>query len=320
MEQETKDVEVVEESSNEVEEFFAAATQGDSDDDSTVPVEGAEPAKEESEGEAGKESVESSKEPAPGDTFTWEGKEYTLAEAKESGLLEKLLTRAHQAPHNHKLYEGARQKLEALEKQLEQASVTQPKALADPEQQRKQNDQVVQQMAPMMKQLTDNGFIDEEIMEIAPKFATMAATTILQLRAGLQKMHEDLAPVIEFKKELEAAYEQETTATGVVDAVTKAGQAEGYEAMLEKEIGEDFLKWTFSENNPIPVNRSKQIAPEVMQGLWVIYLQSNPAAADAVAKLRSSAPAPAAAPGTSGNVGTSPGDEVAEFMRASDRF
>lgn len=209
-------------------------------------------------------SVPATAEPAAAPPkFKYRGREYTVEELVQQGLLSDVLTSAEQLPHLQRKY------MEALEQQR-QAQQPPQQPLQPQETPQQFQARLVAQFKPEIEQVVQSGFIESDFAELYPN----AVAQMLWHRNGLREV---LGKVAEIEGRLGSftgkvsARDEMATINGRLDALAERGktpQGKIFAPLADPERRKAFLDFlTNPDEGGDPDTR--RLTPEFLARMWV---------------------------------------------------
>lgn len=211
------------------------------------------------------------------------GKKVTKQELLESGHLEKILTREHQDLHAQKLYQEALERNRALEQQLE--SFSQPAPQPTPEGQPELTPENVEawaqkleaEMLPAAKKFAEMGGVEEDLVELYPRFASnyaFQARTQGQLNNFMMSTLQNVVRWIGGRHMDHTRSASQDTFGANVEVLVSKGEL--YEPLADDNGRADFVEWLTADENPLPYKDMdfEQFTPAAIEEAYFAYLRS----------------------------------------------
>lgn len=209
------------------------------------------------EGDGGEPEPEEGEKPK---TYKIQGKEYSLDEILQSGLLDNLVTQANQVSHYQNLYHQAKQALEAFQAHLmQQQQAARP--MITPE-------QVRAQLLTDINQVVQEGWFEPEYAEAFPRATTsmmMVYKDYLQTKAMVAQIYNYLA------QDLHQRTYRDTRANFDATCNRLAKVHEIYKGLGDSKTREDFFKFLVEKVNP----ETSAINEEFLARQYLAFQQDN---------------------------------------------
>ena len=188
-------------------------------------------------------------------TYEYKGKQYTLDQMVELGVLEDALQTARQFPTIQTKYQSL----------LEEKATTpapQPGQQA-PQPTGPSGDQILQAYAPVVQEMANQGYIEPEVFEVFPKLAT----ALMFHRDLLYDVRNAVAAMVQTENARAEVTQKDSALNyvgGLCDKVAEGG--EHFTILKDGEVRKGFYQYLGSLNVPI-----KQVDEDFIRRQWVAY-------------------------------------------------
>ena len=203
--------------------------------------------------EPGTEAASKTEPPAP-KTYEYKGKQYTLDQMVELGVLEDVIQTARQFPTIQTKYQSL------LE---EKAIAPAPGAAAPPQPQGPTGDQILQAYTPIMQKAAEDGYIEPEAYEVFPKLVS----SLMFYRDLIHDVRNAVAMMMQTENTRTATTQKESMLNyvgGLCDKV--AGEGEHFEILKDAKVRDGFYTYLGTLNIPI-----SQVDEGFIRKQWVAY-------------------------------------------------
>lgn len=225
-------------------------------------VEGQPDGKQEPKADDGKPEDKVDPEPAPAvqppatDAKTWEyrGKQYTLEQMVELGILDDVIQTARQFPTIQTKYQSL------LE---EKTTAPAPGDQAPAEPTGPSGDQILTAYTPVVEDMANKGYIEPEVMEVFPKLAT----ALMFHRDLLYDVRSTVAAMLQNANAQAEVTQKDAVKNyvgGLCDKV--AGEGDHFATLRDQKVRDGFFEYLGTLNVPV-----KQVNDDFIRKQWVAY-------------------------------------------------
>lgn len=216
------------------------------------------------------------------------GQKATAAQLEEAGLLDTLLTWGHQGLGFQQKFQEIEPDIKAWRDYQERMTRAEEERKNQPEPQRELSKEEIAQMSstiethfrPLYDKAVENGAIEPELVEFAPKFLTGLE---YRLQAGQRQLNMLFEAVTAFAEDYMGRAESATVDSGgsylhgIMDEVSKV---EGLESLGTDGVREQFVDWFASDKNGrgYELMETKAVTNGLMEDAYWAFIRSNPGA------------------------------------------
>lgn len=210
----------------------------------------------------------------PDDKFFGElrGKEATVAELLEAGLLEKVLSRDNQVSHYQKLYEEEKEGRKAIEDRV--AKLETPAEPKEPEMTPEEYQKAIEsEFSPIAQGLVDAGLVESDFVTMNPRKAALDEYRVAVVSKGMDDFDKRIKAL---EERVEPWQEKEQTNTAVANVgnilvgMIKDNE-QLYGALKDEAVQDKFFDYLQNPENGVrftPANAT----PKDMRGAWLSFL------------------------------------------------